>query len=65
MAFSLFSFAGLLGPPIGGALLQTNGGGRGGYLSALLGVGFATLAGTGLLGAARVKKAGWKLGVKC
>ena len=65
MAFSLFSFAGLLGPPIGGALLTTNGGGRGGYTAALLGVGFATLLGTGLLCVSRVQKAGWKLGIKC
>ena len=65
MAFSTFSFAGLTGPPIGGALLTTNGGGRGGYLSALLGVGLATVLGTLLLSIARVKKAGWKLTTKC
>ena len=65
MAFSVFSFAGLTGPPIGGALLTTNGGGRGGYLAALLGVGFATMLGTLLLCVARVRKAGWKLTTKC
>lgn len=65
MAFSIFSFAGLLGPPIGGALLTTNGGGRGGYLSALLGVGIATLVGTGLICVARVRVVGWRLGIKC
>jgi MFS family permease len=65
MGFSTFSFAGLLGPPIGGALLTTNGGGRGGYVSALLGVGIATMIGTALLCYARVNKAGWKLTTKC
>lgn len=65
MAFSIFSFAGLTGPPIGGALLTTNGGGRGGYLAALLGVGFATMLGTLLLCVARVRKVGWKLNTKC
>ena len=65
MAFSIFSFAGLTGPPIGGALLTTNGGGRGGYMSALLGVGFATTVGTALLCVARVQKEGWKLTKKC
>ncbi|KAK3680334.1 hypothetical protein LTR37_021321 [Vermiconidia calcicola] len=65
MAFSVFSFAGLTGPPIGGALLTTNGGGRGGYTSALLGVGTATMLGTALLCVARVYKAGWKLNTKC
>jgi MFS family permease len=65
MAFSVFSFAGLTGPPIGGALLDTNGGGRGGYMAAQLGVGFATLLGTCLVVGARVHKAGWSLKVKC
>ena len=65
MAYSIFSFSGLVGPPIGGALLTTNGGGRGGYLVALLGVGFATMVGTLLLCVARVQKAGWKLMTKC
>ena len=65
MAFSIFSFAGLTGPPIGGAILTTNGGGRGGYLAALLGVGIATMAGTACLTVARVWKAGWKINVKC
>ena len=65
MAFSVFSFAGLTGPPIGGALLETNGGGRGGYLSAQLGIGLATFIGSALMVAARVHKAGWSLKVKC
>jgi len=65
MAFSLFSFAGLAGPPIGGALLGTNGGGRGGYLSAQLGLGVATLLGALFMVAARVYKDGWNLRIKC
>ena len=65
MAFSVFSFAGLTGPPIGGALLETNGGERGGWLAALVGVGIATMLGCALLGIARVHKAGWKLMTKC
>jgi MFS family permease len=65
MAFSVFSFAGLTGPPIGGALLSTNGGGQGGYTSALLGVGIAAIIGTALMCIARVHKAGWKLSAKC
>lgn len=65
MAFTCFSFAGLVGPPIGGALLTTNGGGKGGYLAALLGGGIATMIGTTLLCVARVNKVGWKLNTKC
>ena len=65
MAFSIFSFAGLLGPPIGGALLQTNGGGRGGYMSAQLGVGCATMFGACWVAFARVKHKGWSLKIKC
>ncbi|ETI24729.1 hypothetical protein G647_04099 [Cladophialophora carrionii CBS 160.54] len=65
MAFSLFSFAGLAGPPIGGALLTTNGGGRGGYLVAQLCLGVLTAVGASLMCAARVYKAGWSLKVKC
>jgi MFS family permease len=65
MAFSIFSFAGLTGPPIGGALLQTNGGGRGGYMSAQLGVGLATVLGACFVVAARVNKDGWSLKKKC
>ena len=65
MCFTAFSFAGLLAPPIDGALLSTNGGGRGGYIVALLTAGIATLIGTGLLCVARVHMHGWKLGKKC
>jgi MFS family permease len=65
MAFTVFSIAGLVGPPVGGALLQTNGGGRGGYLSAQLGVGCATMIGACFMVACRVKKVGWTLKIKC
>lgn len=65
MAFSVFSIAGLVGPPIGGALLETNGGGRGGYLSAQVGVGCATMIGACLMVVCRIKKAGWSLKTKC
>ncbi len=65
MAFSLFGFAGIAGPPIGGALLETNGGGRGGYLVAQLCLGILTAVGASLLYAARVFKVGWNWNVKC
>ncbi|KAK6384820.1 hypothetical protein LTS17_002383 [Exophiala oligosperma] len=65
MAFSIFSFAGLAGPPIGGALLTTNGGGRGGYLAAQLGLGLATFLGALFMVTARVHKEGWSLTIKC
>jgi hypothetical protein len=54
-----------VGPPIGGALLETNGGGRGGYLAAQIGVGCATMLGACLMVVCRVKKAGWSLKTKC
>ena len=65
MAFTVFSFAGLTGPPIGGALLQTNGGGKGGYLSAQIGLGCATMLGSCLMVAARVNHRGWNWKIKC
>lgn len=65
MALTVLSFAGLAGPPIGGALLITNGGGRGGYMSAQLGVGLAMALGAFLLGVGRVVKYGWSLKIKC
>lgn len=65
MAFSFLSFAGLAGPPIGGALLGTNGGGRGGYLVAQLCLGILTVVGALLTCAARVYHSGWSLKVKC
>ena len=65
MALTVISFACLSGPPIGGALLATNGGGRGGYMSAQLGVGLAMALGASLLGVGRVVKYGWSLKIKC
>lgn len=65
MALSVISFAVLAGPPIGGALLNTNGGGRGGYTSAQIGLGLATALGALCLGTGRVYKHGWSLKIKC
>lgn len=65
MALSVFSFAGLTGPPIGGALLETNGGGRNGWMSAQLGVGLIALLGTASMLTARVYMVGWNLKIKC
>ncbi|EXJ92122.1 hypothetical protein A1O3_00672 [Capronia epimyces CBS 606.96] len=65
MAFSVFSFSGLAGPPVAGVLLSTNGGGRGGYLVAQLCLGFSTVVGAILLACGRVYKAGWNLKQKC
>ncbi|RVX71368.1 hypothetical protein B0A52_04942 [Exophiala mesophila] len=64
MAFSIFSFSGLAGPPIGGALLTSNGGGRSGWLVAQLCLGFTTLIGAVFVAAARVCKHGWSLKIK-
>jgi MFS family permease len=65
MAFSVLSLSGLAGPPIGGALLLTNGAGKGGYVSALLASGFASLLGTCFMVVARVYSEGWDFGKKC
>jgi MFS family permease len=65
MAFSIFSLAGLTGPPIGGALVQTNGGGRGGYMNAQIAAGVASMFGACFVVLARVSKDGWKLRKKC
>lgn len=62
MAFSVMAFAGLTGPPLGGALLTTD---HGGYLPAQIWVGTATLVGTLLIAASRVNKYGWSWKVKC
>ena len=64
MAFSVFSVAGLVGPPIGGALIETYGGGRRGYLAAQIGVGCATMIGACLMVICRGKKVGWRLKIK-
>lgn len=65
MALSVISFAVLAGPPVGGALLNTNGGGRGGYTSAQIGLGLATALGALCLATGRVHKHGWSLRIKC
>ncbi|KAL9596982.1 MAG: hypothetical protein Q9219_005451 [cf. Caloplaca sp. 3 TL-2023] len=56
MAFSVFSFVGLLSPPVDGVLLETNGGGKGGYTSALVASGAASMVGTGFVVGARINK---------
>jgi predicted MFS family arabinose efflux permease len=65
MAFSVFSFAGLAGPPIGGALIGTNGAGRAGYIIAQTCLGSLTAVGACLMYAARVNKVGWSFKIKC
>lgn len=65
MALMVFSIAGLVGPPNGGAILETNGGGRGGYPTAQVGVEYATTIGACLMVVGRIKKAGWSLRTKC
>lgn len=64
-AFSVFSFSGLLAPPAAGALLQTNGGGRNGYLSALLATGVSSMIRTCLVIIAKVCQEGWTIWKKC
>lgn len=65
MTMSVCSLTGLAGPPIGGALLQTNHSGHGGYVVALVTSGAASLVGTALMVAARVYQAGWDVRKKC
>lgn len=65
MALSVFSFSSLLAPPAAGALLQTQGGGRGGYLSAQVATGLAAMVGTCLMIYARVHREGWSIKKKC
>ncbi len=65
MAFSIFSFSSLTGPPIGGALPQTNGDGRARYISAQSGEGLATVLGACFVVAARVSKDGWNIRKNC
>lgn len=65
MALSVFSLSGLSAPPIAGLLLETNGGGRGGYLSALVATGAASIVGSCLMVVARVHREGWGLRKKC
>lgn len=62
MAFSLMGLAALTGPPLGGALLSTDGGG---YMPAQVWVGTSTLIGNLLIIAARIYRYGWTVKVKC
>ena len=62
MAFSIFSFAGLTGPVIGGALLED---GQHGYLIAQLCLGVLTGVGACFVCAARMYKVGWSFKIKC
>lgn len=62
MVFTFLSFASLVGPPIGGALLSIDGGA---YLYAQAWSGSTAAVGTFLVAAARIYRYGWKLKVKC
>jgi len=65
MALSIFSFGGISGPPIGGAILSTHGGGRAGFRQAQLGMGIATMLGVMFVAAGRLYKTSGKAMVKC
>lgn len=60
MCFSVFSFAALVGPPIGGALIHDDK-----YTYAQIWAGLTALIGTSLVIAARVYRFGWSLKVRC
>ena len=60
MCFTVFSFAALVGPPIGGALIQGNN-----YEYALIWAGSTALVGTSLVLAARIYRFGWSFKTKC
>ena len=60
MAFTVFSFAALVGPPIGGALIHDND-----YTHAQIWAGTSALAGTVLVTMARVYRFGYSLKTKC
>ena len=62
MAFSMLSIAGLTGPPLGGALLTTDGGR---YLAPLIWAGAAMLLGACLTATARCYRYGFRLKTKC
>lgn len=62
MAFSAISFAALVGGPIGGAILQANGGK---YTGSIVWAGISTTIGVCLVLAARVVKHGWDWKIKC
>ncbi|KAF1814914.1 MFS transporter, MCP family, solute carrier family 16, member 10 [Eremomyces bilateralis CBS 781.70] len=62
MAFTVLSFASLLGAPIGGALLTAD---DGGYRWAQVWAGLSTFVGACLIVSARIWRYGWALKVKC
>lgn len=62
MCFSILSFAGLTGPPLGGALQSATGGG---YTAAQAWAASSTLVCAALLFTARFLKTGWTVKVKC
>ncbi|THX23029.1 MFS transporter, MCP family, solute carrier family 16, member 10 [Aureobasidium pullulans] len=62
MVFTFLSFASLVGPPIGGALVSAGGHT---YIYAQAWAGASAAVGTALVVASRVYAFGWKLKVKC
>lgn len=62
MAFSTISFAALVGGPIGGAILQADGGN---YAGSIVWAGITTTIGVCFVLAARVVKYGWDWKIKC
>lgn len=62
MGFSIISVACLTGPPLAGALIQSN---DGQYLHAQMWAGTAMICGGLTMLAARIAKTGWKLQAKC
>lgn len=62
MVFTFLSFASLVGPPIGGALVSASGHT---YIYAQAWAGASAAVGTALVVASRVHAFGWKLKVKC
>ena len=62
MAFAVISFAGLTGPPLGGALLDAD---KGGYMPAQVWAGTAMLLGVSLIAAARYSRYGRVIKIKC
>lgn len=62
MAFSTISFAALVGGPIGGAILQVDGGK---YTGSIIWAGVSTAIGVCFVLAARVTKYGWNWKIKC
>jgi MFS family permease len=62
MAFSTISFAALVGGPIGGAILQADGGK---YTGSIIWASVSTTIGVCFVLAARVTKHGWNWKIKC